>query len=57
MKNRNYGIDIFRILCCVGVLDYHIMDDVLEISGGGLKVYTFWHLFACLDFFSCRVIF
>lgn len=35
MKNRNYGIDIFRILCCVGVLDYHIMDDVLEISGGG----------------------
>lgn len=29
------GIDVFRILCCIGVLCYHIMDDVLN-SGGVL---------------------
>ncbi|MEY8390562.1 acyltransferase [Lachnospiraceae bacterium] len=35
MRTRNYGIDIFRILCCIGVLDYHIVDDVIAIPGEG----------------------
>lgn len=36
--NRNYGLDIFRILCCIGVLCYHIMDDLpLEYEGGGMR--------------------
>ncbi len=34
MNKRNYGIDIFRILCCVGVLIYHSVDDVLGVRGG-----------------------
>lgn len=34
MNERNYGIDIFRILCCVGVLIYHTVDDVLGVRGG-----------------------
>lgn len=34
MKKRNYGLDIFRILCCVGVLDYHIMGAALSGTGG-----------------------
>ena len=34
MDNRNYGIDVFRIFCCIGVLNYHIMDDVLNSQGG-----------------------
>ncbi len=32
MSKRNYGLDIYRILCCIGVLTYHIMDDVLGQS-------------------------
>lgn len=31
---RNYGLDLYRILCCVGVLNYHVMDDVLGKGGG-----------------------
>ena len=31
------GLDIFRILCCIGVLNYHVVDDVIIIlqSAGG----------------------
>lgn len=36
MKERECGIDIFRIMCCIGVLDYHIMDDVVFSTGGDL---------------------
>lgn len=34
MEKRKCGIDIFRIMCCLGVLNYHVIDDILEISGG-----------------------
>lgn len=36
---RNYGIDIFRIMCCIGVLDYHIMDDVLWYGDFAKPIY------------------
>lgn len=39
MKKRNYGLDIFRILCCIGVLDYHIMGAALSGAGGGIAWY------------------
>lgn len=36
LQKRKCGIDIFRIMCCMGVLGYHIMDDiVLSTPGGG----------------------
>ncbi len=34
-NRHNYGLDLYRILCCIGVLTYHIMDDVLGKSDGG----------------------
>ena len=41
MQNRNYGLDIFRIMCCLGVLDYHIVGAYLNsaniCSGGGAR--------------------
>jgi surface polysaccharide O-acyltransferase-like enzyme len=30
---RNSGVDILRIMCCVGVLVYHVADDTFAISG------------------------
>ena len=37
LQKRKCGIDIFRIMCCMGVLGYHIMDDiVLSTPGGGV---------------------
>lgn len=39
MKNRNYGLDLFRIMCCIGVLDYHIMGAALSGAGGGIAWY------------------
>lgn len=61
MQNRNYGLDIFRIMCCLGVLDYHIVGAYLNgtnvCSGGGEdKRFIFWLHFVFLDFFSYRVI-
>ena len=29
---RKSGVDIFRIMCCIGVLNYHVMDDILTSS-------------------------
>lgn len=37
--SRNYGLDIFRIMCCLGVLNYHVMDDVLQIGGAYVLYY------------------
>ena len=36
-KERMSGLDIFRILCCIGALNYHVVDDVIIIlqSAGG----------------------
>ena len=39
MKNRNHGLDIFRIMCCIGVLDYHVMGAALSGAGGGIAYY------------------
>lgn len=59
MQNRNYGLDIFRIMCCLGVLDYHIVGAYLNgtnVCSEGGKSFIFWLHFAFLDFFSYRVI-
>ena len=48
MNERNYGIDIFRILCCIGVLIYHTVDDVL---GGGYICSVLWSEFLCSRIF------
>lgn len=29
---RCYGADIFRIFCCIGVLVYHVFDDLLYLQ-------------------------
>lgn len=34
---RNYGLDLFRIMCCAGVLNYHVIDDVL--GNGGVHIF------------------
>lgn len=39
MSERSSELDLFRILCCIGVLFYHVMDDVLAVSGA----YFFWY--------------
>lgn len=39
MNERNYGIDIFRILCCIGVLIYHTFDDILGVNGACIFYY------------------
>lgn len=51
---RNYGIDLFRIMCCIGVLCYHVMDDVpgtFEEGMGDAKVIYFGASFCVLGFF------
>lgn len=32
--NRKSGLDIYRILCCLGVLGYHVLDDLPMVGGG-----------------------
>ena len=39
LKKRIYGLDIFRVLCCIGVLVYHIMGAALSGSGGDIAWY------------------
>jgi len=59
VQNRNYGLDIFRIMCCLGVLDYHIVGAYLNgtnvCSGEGQELY-FLAAFCVPGFFSYRVI-
>lgn len=50
MKERNCGIDIFRIMCCIGVLNFHIVDDVLGI-GGRLGYIIFFMSSFCINGF------
>ena len=38
MQERNCGLDLFRILCCIGVVNYHVMDDLIT-NPGGLIIY------------------
>lgn len=33
MTTRKTGLDVFRILCCIGVLVYHVVDDILPVKG------------------------
>ena len=50
---RNYGLDVYRILCCLGVLTYHIMDDVLVCGGGVLCCgFLFCGFLLCTGIFS-----
>ena len=39
MQTRASGLDIYRVLCCIGVLIYHIVDDVLVKSQYAVPVY------------------
>ena len=41
MGDRMYGLDLYRVLCCLGVLTYHVMDDILGKSkwGGEYIIY------------------
>ncbi len=50
-NKRNYGLDIYRILCCIGVLTYHVMDDVLGKTGGVVVLYTLQPPFVYRGFF------
>lgn len=50
-NKRNYGLDIYRILCCIGVLTYHVMDDVLGKTGGGSGALYFAASFCVPGFF------
>lgn len=54
-EERNCGIDIFRIMCCVGVLCYHIMDDIpgIFLGGGTQRLYILQHHFVFRDFSFC----
>lgn len=38
-ENRNMGLDVFRILCCFGVLSYHVMSSALFSKGGMILYY------------------
>lgn len=49
--NRNYGLDLFRIMCCLGVLDYHIVDDILGVGGGSTKAVYYLASFCVPGFF------
>lgn len=37
--NRKSGLDIYRILCCIGVLGYHVLDDVHPFEGETMILY------------------
>lgn len=52
MKEKEVGIDVFRILCCIGVLCYHIMDDVLNFGGGIGQGDIFCSIVLCSWIFS-----
>lgn len=49
MSERKSGLDIYRILCCIGVLTYHVMDDVLGTAGA--KIIYFSASFCVPGFF------
>lgn len=51
---RNYGIDIFRIMCCTGVLCYHVMDDLpktFSIGWGGYAKIIYFGVSFCVPGF------
>lgn len=48
--NRNSGLDLFRILCCVGVLGYHILDDVV-FSGNQSAILPYFLVSFCVPGF------
>lgn len=49
---RNSGLDIFRLLCCLGVVGYHVLDDILAVSGDGAKLLYYACSF-CVPGFFC----
>lgn len=50
-NRHNYGLDLYRILCCIGVLTYHIMDDVLGKSDGGGAYFLYFAASYCVPGF------
>lgn len=50
-EERLIGLDFFRILCCIGVLCFHIFDDVLMFEGGGARILYFSFGFCVTGFF------
>ncbi len=34
MEKRNSGLDLFRLLCCIGVLNAHVVDDLILRNSG-----------------------
>lgn len=60
LQKRKCGIDIFRIMCCMGVLGYHIMDDIVLSTPGGGGIFPrliFFSIFLCTGVFSSLRIF
>ena len=47
---RNYGLDLFRVVCCIGVLIYHVFDDVLW-TGGGISYLIYFGASYCVPGF------
>lgn len=47
---RNYGLDVFRILCCVGVLGYHALDDAF-LCGSKAASYLYFLCSYCVNGF------
>lgn len=46
---RNSGLDIFRIMCCIGVLNYHVIDDVL--GSGDIAYWIYYGSSFCIPGF------
>lgn len=48
---KNYALEIFRILCCLGVLVYHTVDDVLFLPGGSAAALCYYGASFCVPGF------
>lgn len=46
---RNIGLDIYRSLCCSGVLGYHVLDSILVFKR--VKVLHYAYSFCGFEFF------
>lgn len=44
VTKRNTGLDLYRIACCMGVLGYHVLDDILGFG---------WRNIAGIPYFAC----
>lgn len=52
MENqRCCGMDVFRILCCLGVLTYHTMQFAPTVYGGGITTFLYYGASYCIPGF------